>query len=85
MVEEKDAEPLQHGLQALLVHSCTGRFQMASFLQGPNPFTLLPYANLTGQRKVFRGISGKGLNFSHERKSAGTHVHSADNNSLKIF
>lgn len=52
---------------------------------GSNPFTLLPDANLTGQRKVFRGTSGKGLNFSHERKSAGTHVHSADNNSLKIF
>ena len=85
MVEEKDKEPLWHEPQPFLVHNCIGRFQIASFLQGPNPLTLLPYANLTGQSEVFRGISGKGLNFSHERKSAGAHVHSADNNSLKIF
>ena len=85
LVEEKDKEPLWHEPQPFLVHNCIGRFQIASFLQGPNPFTLLPYANLTGQSEVFRGISGKGLNFSHERKSAGAHVHSADNNSLKIF
>lgn len=81
---EGAAEPQPGPHEALLVHSCWAGFQ-ADFLQGPNPFTLLPYDPYWAEEVLRSFREGFPRNFSHERKSAGTHVHWQDNNSWKYF